>query len=442
MRLCDVDSNGNCDSQTYALSVARFGYGGAACAVVTFVVFLVFIPGRCCCNSFGGKTPSYGICCPNDWDSREYFRNEILSNKIAAFVVCIPIIIAVAIGFEANSDISSSVNMVANSLVDSGDNIVSMLEEVQVILLSYPITASSAPTINNTLQTAQTVDQNMHDAHDLVSKYDGYRQVVMVVAFAFTIALVIAGVIAAIFNVRVLAFAAGMVGLLVLTLVWISFGAHLVATKIVYDVCVDVKLLTTNSSSSSLLNDGALANLWDCGKNSDFITLQSLITNATNAAASQLCNTRAEICYNATSGSGDVHWVCSSSPACTGATLTTVTDPQHMTIIDGTQNRSLSDCAQNCANTTYKNISQGMELAVTQYVNFTAIYNETVLPLVTCQLADEVISDFEDPLCTTLFNSLYGVAVSNIIVGIFYVAFVVIMVVGYKRFTNLNEGVV
>lgn len=63
MRLCDIDADGNCHMGTYALAVAKFGAGGAAAAGLALLTFIVFIPVRCLCGGFGGKKPSYGVCC-------------------------------------------------------------------------------------------------------------------------------------------------------------------------------------------------------------------------------------------------------------------------------------------------------------------------------------------------------------------------------------------
>jgi hypothetical protein len=62
MRLCDVDTNGHCHTEKYALSISRFASGGAAVAILILLVLLLFIPIRFLCNGFGGRNPSYGIC--------------------------------------------------------------------------------------------------------------------------------------------------------------------------------------------------------------------------------------------------------------------------------------------------------------------------------------------------------------------------------------------
>ncbi len=62
MRLCDVDSDSHCHYSTYAVSIARFGFGGVAAAALSLLAFVLFIPIRCICNGFGGQNPSYGVC--------------------------------------------------------------------------------------------------------------------------------------------------------------------------------------------------------------------------------------------------------------------------------------------------------------------------------------------------------------------------------------------
>jgi len=445
MRLCDVDASGNCHNSKYALEVAKFGSGGLAAAVLTFLAFIVFLPGRTLCNGFGGKEPSYGCCCPSTAASREYTRREILYVKFAVTIIAIPIIIGVAIGFESNSEISSSLSTVTATLVSSGDNITSILEQTRDLLLSMSITSGYADVINSSVQSAISIDNNMHNARNTIHKYDNIRKSIMIVGFVFSLSLVLAGIVCAIFNMRLVAFFFGMIGLLVLTTVWISFGIHLVADKFTYDVCVDVDLLISNSTSgntTSVLKSGALANLWNCGQNSNFYHLETLVNEAIGVAANDTCVLRSSSCYDAVTQKGFPNWVCSSVPACGSDTLQEVTDAQHMTIIDGTTNRTLADCATNCSNSDQKNTAIGMVTAVNEYENYTLIYQYTVLPLITCQYAADVLAGVRDPLCVTLNNSLFGVAVSNLVVGIFYIAFIICMVVGYKRFESFSGGIV
>lgn len=439
MRLCDVDDQGNCHNDKYALEVAKFGSGGAAAAALSLIAFLVFIPVRSLCGGFGGKTPSYGCCCPSTAASREYTRREIISVKVAVGIITIPIIIGVAIGFQANSDISSSIGTITTSLVNSGDNITNTLVETRDLLLSIPITSQSGAIINSSVETAQTVSDHLHNAHDTIDKYDEIRKAIMIVGFAFSLTLVLGGILCVIFNMRLVALFFGMIGLLVLTTIWISFGIHLVADKFVFDACTDINLLTSNateSNTTSVLKTGALANLWNCGENSDFSQLEGLINKAMDLAVNETCTARAQACDN------DPNWVCAPTPACSAATLETVTDAQHLIIIDGAQNRTLQDCATSCSNGAYKNASIYMVFAISEYENFTSIYQTTVLPLITCTYAADVLEGIKPDLCDTLFNSLFGVAVSNLIVGIFYIAFVILMVVGYKRFESFSGGLV
>lgn len=356
--------------------------------------------------------------------------------KIAVGVVAIPIIIGIAIGFQANADISSSIGTITSNLVGSGDNITATLVYTRDVLLSLPITSQSAVTINTSVQTAETVQGHLHNAKKDIDRYDQIRKSIMIVGFAFSLSLALGGIVCVIFNMRILAFFLGMVALIVMTILWISFGIHLVADKFVFDACTDVGLLTSNnteSNTTSIFKAGALADLWSCGENSDFAQLQNLINSAIGVAANQTCTMRSALC-------GDPNWICAPTPACNSDTLLTVTDAQHMTVKDGAQNRTLQDCATSCTNTTNRNFASGMVSVVNEYRNFTYINQNTVGPLITCTYASNVLLSIENDLCSTLFNSLFGVAVSNLIVGIFYVAFVILMVVGYKRFESFSGG--
>lgn len=441
MRLCNPDADGNCDNGSYALSIVRYGAGGIAAAALALLAFVVFLPVRCCCNGFGGKNASYGVC-PSSSDFRSYTRKEVLAAKIAIFIIAIPIVIGVAIGFQANSDVSSSVDSVTSSLVQSGDKILQSLIEVRGVLVTLPYTTGSAAIMDNAISIATDISSNMHSAQDTTNTYDRLRQSLMIIGFAFSLGLVFVGAVCAILNLRLPAFILAMVSLLVLAIIWLSFGIHLVADKFVYDVCVEIDIVTNNSTSNatSVFKTGALADLWKCGENQDLQQLQALVQGAITQTASLTCSTRNTLCYNETNGQGLRNWTCSNTPVCGPSTLETATDAQHMTILDGSVNRTLRECAVLCADANYRNFSSSLVSTVDIYTNYTNVYYSAILPFVSCQLATDVMNSVKGSLCGTLFDSIYGVAVSNIIVGIFYVAFIILMVVGYKRFVNTPGG--
>lgn len=122
----------------------------------------------------------------------------------------------------------------------------------------------------------------------------------MIAGAVCCIIIVVAGVICALFNLRVIAMVIGLFSILILTIIWLSFGAHLVAGKFAYDVCVDIDLLieedgNNNNTSSSVFKTGALANLWECNNNTDLINLQILVNNSISTAASAACTARSQV---------------------------------------------------------------------------------------------------------------------------------------------------
>lgn len=445
MRLCDIDDNGKCHSGKYALSILRFGAGGIAAAGLSLLFFIFFIPIRFLCNGFGGKNKSYGIC-PSSSDTRSYKRSEIVSVKVVAGLVLIPVVIAVAIGFVANSDISDSVDTITVSIVASGDNILQTLIRVRDAVLQIDNSTSARMTFNNAINTATDISTDMHNVKDTVHTYDGVREGLMIAATVCCVVLVVLGIICAIFNLRVFAMILGLFSLLVLTIIWLSFGAHLVAGKFDYDVCVDIDLLVkeqnSGGSSSSVFKTGALANLWNCNDNQDLVDLQNLINNSIISAADNACSLRSRICYNAVNNTGDPNWQCDSTPACGPTTLAVVTDSDHLVILDSGTPRSLVDCANNCTSATYKNASIAIVSAVALYTEYTDLYYNDVLPIINCQIAVDVLVEVRDPLCNDLSDSIFGVAVSSLIIGIFYIPFIVAMIIGFKRFRSLSGGIV
>lgn len=122
----------------------------------------------------------------------------------------------------------------------------------------------------------------------------------MIAGTVCCLVLVVLGIICAIFNLRVVAMILGLFSLLVLTIVWLSFGAHFVAGKFTYDVCYDIDLLveeeSTGGSSTSVFKTGALANLWECNNNTDLINLQILVNNSIYDAADSACALRSQVC--------------------------------------------------------------------------------------------------------------------------------------------------
>eukprot|EP00026_Physarum_polycephalum_P006544 Phypoly_transcript_06592.p1 GENE.Phypoly_transcript_06592~~Phypoly_transcript_06592.p1 ORF type:complete len:490 (+),score=70.79 Phypoly_transcript_06592:171-1640(+) len=446
MRLCDVDANGHCHTKDYALSISRFGSGGAAVAILILLVLLAFVPIRFLCNGCGGRNPSYGIC-PSNSEKRYYKRDEILSVKLAVIALIIPIVIAVGIGFQANSEISSSVNNITTSLQNSGDQILQSLTQTREVVLQFTSDAQAKSVLDSAVSTATTVDKNLREVHQKGDKYDNIREAIMIVGFVCSVAMVIAGIICAIFNLRVIAMILAIFALIGLIIVWICFGIHLVADKFVFDVCVDIDILTSNNtavvaSTTSLFKTGALAKLWACDNNTELVQLENLVDTSITQAATSACDLRSQVCFNKTSNSGDPDFTCAPTPQCNRDTLLIVTDAQHMQVLDDGQERSLSECAVSCSNAQYRNASALIVSSLALYANYTNIYQNTILPILNCQIAQQVLLKVKPALCTKMFNSLYGVAITSLIVGIFFIPFVILMVVGFKRFQSLDGGLV
>ncbi len=234
------------------------------------------------------------------------------------------------------------------------------------------------------------------------SQYDKLRENVMIVGFALSLTLAASGLICIIFNLRASAMLLALLSLLVLVIIWMSFGLHLVADKFVYDVCFDMNTLISETNDTTIFKSGALINLWDCGNSSDFQQLKNLIDGAIDYSVNQTCASLRNLCYNPVQHTGDPDWHCSSSPPCGPDTIQIVTDSNHLQIVDGGQTYSVQECATNCTSAADRNASAGIVEYVHDYTAYVGVYNGTIEPLLNCELAANVLKGFQDPLCKTL----------------------------------------
>jgi len=79
-----------------------------------------------------------------------------------------------------------------------------------------------------------------------------------------------------------------------------------------------------------------------------------------------------------------------------------------------------------------------MVQAVSEIDNFTTVYDNQIEPLLTCEYAINSVNTFKDILCTPFYDSIYFLAVSSLVIGVFLIPDIFLLVVGFKRFTIMK----
>jgi len=158
-----------------------------------------------------------------------------------------------------------------------------------------------------------------------------------------------------------------------------------------------------------------------------------VLTNGKNQAITESCQSLGSVC-------GNDGVTCPSVP-CNEANLPIYVDK---TMINDTAcygcpivPRTLYNCSIACANQDLKDVSATILQDNTYLKNYTD-FLDAFGAYADCAYVLPVLGPLQDQFCNHLMNTQYTIAVGNLIVGLFMVGLIVLLILGYKRFTVLH----
>lgn len=444
-RLCGFsDDDSSCHWDTYGLTLARYGGVGVVIAGLCILSFITFILLRAC-NGCGGNTPTRGVL---GGEPRAFYtKGQIATIKVVVLVVITPIVIAVIFGLLLNKNISPQMNQISDEYSASASTAIAEIRRAATDVLSMRLTSNYTDTASQTFNTAREVEDRMKYLEDIFQKYDLARSVVLYAALVGAGLLCLLAFLSVCFNLRRLSFCSGLVAFWICALVWLTFAAHFSTTKISYDMCTESEIFITQltpaptpppysnqntiSGTGSGVKSGPLPEFWSCGPNSAFETFASLIDVAIDYAANQeACKNFQNICqfYN-------VH--CPSSPA-SACNLTTLDYFVNNTFIeDSNKTMTVDQCSRECKEGYYQRSCATIMSDVVQIANYT-VSAARMQPFTSCNYALPTVTSLHPLFCGDITNTQYSVAVASLICGIFMIALIVLLIMGYKRFTTIE----
>jgi len=266
----------------------------------------------------------------------------------------------------------------------------------------------------------------------LITRYDLAREVFLYVGLAGAATLCTVALASVSFNLRRVSLAAGLVGFWVTGIVWITFGVHFSTAKLVYDTCSESNLLISqlSSNASAVAPAGPLPELWGCAPGSYFDRLDTIVQKAKTMTINDTCISIQSMCY--------YYNVYCPTISCDDETAL-YSIFYKVLIDDSGVNRTIYDCAFECEEEFYKDTSTTVLQDLSYIANYTGEL-EVLSSYVSCRYVLPMLSSLAPYMCGDVIKSHYGVGVANLIVGIFMIALVVLLIMGFKRFLPLEAA--
>jgi len=257
------------------------------------------------------------------------------------------------------------------------------------------------------------------------------------------------GAVAGVFNWKQAPLIAAIIAFIASFFIWLSFGIHFPITVAVEDVCVQANLVKEGKSSFGALNE-----IINCNNGSQFAEVRQKAENGINEAFSTACQAIEQLCNNSQVSCSTKN--CSKNNIVDYET-SIVTDFMRGCIGGGNNvtcpdescgsnwvpchfvNRTLSDCAQNCYEAQLRNLSYTFVHNVDQLMQYESLYNNDILPLLTCSFIDDFVNEVYSGLCVNLVDGIETITLVSGLIGLFLIPGTILLLMGYKRFRS-NSG--
>lgn len=481
-RICGMDENGDCHIMEYAEALSKYAAPGIILAILSIISLPVFCIGRFCCNCFGGRRRSKGICCGKRDQFEGYSLKEIWIIKLLLIAAMVGIALCVILGYVGDKSVSTGITKSTTTLISAGNTIVDKASIIAYNLSSLPYTKDEGAQIGEFVDTAKTFLDQAESIEVVIKEYNKYRSIAVIISFALPLGLLVIGVVGAIFNFRYLALIAFFFCFLVSIIIWISFSVHSVVHTVFIDVCYELDVVMTdppppqnNSTSGNNTNtdDGGNGGIQDMIKDIYYCTQFSNVGDLARGALddsyktacdglTKLCNDSYVNCSDSYNGGNcsrenlqnflgehirDYVIGCNDTypiEQCPANDINSCMNPY--LCVD--QMRTVKDCATNCINEELRGYANTTVFGLEMLFLYTDIIENEVLPLLNCTIVQNTFSDVSDAMCVNIKQGVSRISVASGFLGALLIPGTILLLLGFKRFrknrfpigTGLEEG--
>ena len=472
------DRLGAYDEETDSYDWAAYGvYVGerfAVClllGIFSVVAIPCFLICRCCCNSCGGRKPSYGLFCvkkrkggnknksknkgnrpppAKPWvepgreddesgESGEGGEDGIpkrYSSRVAFVfrVLSVILICGLALGgvvvFVGNDKVSKGITELVDSVIGTAEEVVRDVEGIVDQLTSLPYTPNARANTASAISEAQSTLADARKAgNDQVETIDRYRFYALVACFSLPLIFAVIGLGLGLARITLapLSVCLSMLVLLTLLILWLSVGLHVVFFIVFGDVCteIDIQLDPAQNNGTSLLGD-----FIGCGKDNDqFSSLVSESQQGITSAADATCVRVTSICGRPESDP------CPDLSSC--GVDNVLSYREHRITDSATPGTSITwaTCPSLCN-------TPALIQETSSFVNESNIliaYQGIMVDsesIVECDFVDRMVARFKSALCSLFVEGVELAIAGQIIVALAAYGSVFVIIMGYKRLNS------
>ncbi|EGG20784.1 hypothetical protein DFA_00649 [Cavenderia fasciculata] len=492
--LCGGTPLDNCDWAKYGEAVVLLSGVTLIIALVCLVFSVLFWMGRS--FFFGGCNPTHGLMCPGpkldpEVPGEGYTKCQVLVLKFLAIgfaIAAVPLFITAMTG---NSASTKGVGDFGDTVLQKGNDTIASIE-----VISQNITATQASRvtgfneyINDMINRLDDIvvhgkevrDQGL-EINEQSKKYSGYRNSVVLAGLIVGLVVCIVVAVAGLCNIPLLSCVGALSLVIVLPFMWIVFSAHYPINSLLSDVCLAYN--TTGVSGLSNFTNPIVNEIFaGCENDTNiipvFADLNELVYEMFDSVYNQTCGDRGygAVCgqaipvwteppnYNLPNDSFAIIVQCPNEPCnnetlpdyldspivdflvgcyivADGAINTTITNPadcvlpDHLVTYNVTTVANVTVCNTTCANGLLRNVSDVVIDGYWALISFQGIYNESVIPLISCSNLMPFIEDIHGIVCVDEVNALTLLIAPTALFAILLIGVGVVGVLGQKRFNK------
>jgi len=435
-KFCDInEQTGECDYEKYGKELAAVAGPGIVLCILSIVGIPVFLIARCCCNLFGGKERSPGVCCGDPKDFKGYSTITNLIFYVSIGLVFVGMFLAALFGFLGDKKLKNGIDDFINTIIDTGENVIDRAANISTTLSNLQYTEDAATQISDFVHTADGYLSTAKSIKSVVDKYDQIRSAAIISSLVLPWFLLTLGVlVGCLLKVRCCSFTSGIFSFLASAIIWTSFAIHITISSVFTDLCNEIDSYLANAEQSN----PALDQVINCDNGTNFKSIFDLAAKARNESYYSGCSAYTEICSQTNcniAGCGTIETFASFK------TLAIIVDfdecggnPCNF------HNRTLEDCSNNCVDSDFQTHALLAVANCELLQEYTDVVSDQIEPLLNCSFVQQTFSKLRNVLCSEITDGITGIAIASAFMGVLLVFSTIQLIVGYKRFGRIPES--
>ena len=439
-RFCAYDAaTRECDLEGYVFYLVGIFGPCVIIGVFCMLAIPVFLCVRTCC-----------ACCCSSSGSR-YTKNTIIIVKVGLGILLLGVAMAFFFGYAGNKKASDGITGLTKVALQVGGDLVQRVRNIRTRIVRLSTAPpNSAADLQSAVDAGDDVLEVITDADKDVESVNSWRFAAINIGFIFPsiFALLSFGLGMANLRLKCIHLVFAMLVLFALFFLWISTGLHWLVEILVGDACFEARVFLFTPQATRQAENNPVESIFKCSPNSTdnpFYSFREVlndgIDNAVRIACTALTEPNVGVCNLgvdcSNTGFPSVPCTESSLPSYSDSTLYSDrvgAPPAFVTLL--ACNQSSTPCVPG----PNKTAADLLYASISDMVIYRNILRGDVEPLLACDFITQLFTAIDGVVCDDLVGGFTDIRSAQLAASILFLAAVVFMILGQKRFLPLSES--